>query len=346
MPLCDRKSLSCQPRAFCISNPHCSLCRVRSRFHSPQLPAFLRRDATFLRQDATFLRRDATLLRHDATFLRTFATRCKFDLHQIVCDFLTVRICVGADCFDSFRSGIRHRNRIVSVMSWKYSLMFFWIATSCVVAADAASEIAGWFGIAFLYEAVTFLLLATAYAGAGPGLLLKQTSGRRSVWAWIMFGPYILLNHIAFGFYRRLSRESASVQVVPNVFFGRRLLAHECVAGGWVGILDLAAEFEEVRPLRKLSGYRSMPVLDATAPTEVQLRSAIAWIANAVASGPIYVHCALGHGRSACVVIAYLLSVGEVTTVEEGELRLRLLRPGVKLSSLQRRRLRTFEGSN
>lgn len=228
-------------------------------------------------------------------------------------------------------------------MSWKQSLTFLVLAIGCVVSADAASEIAGWLAGAFLYAAFSFLLLAVAYAGVGPGLLRKRASGRRSVWAWLMFGPYILLNHIAFGFYRRLSRESASALVVPNVFFGRRLLAHECDAGRWVGILDLAAEFEEVRPLRKLSGYLSMPVLDATAPTEAQLRSAIVWIANTLAAGPIYVHCALGHGRSACVVIAYLLSVGEVATAEEGEQRLQSLRPGVRLNSKQRQRLRTFE---
>ena len=228
-------------------------------------------------------------------------------------------------------------------MSRKHSLTFLVLAIGCVVSAHAASEIAGGFGVAFLYAAFSFSLLAVAYAGVGPGLLMKQPSGRRSVWGWILFGPYIVLNHIAFGFYRRFSRESASVQVVPNVFFGRRLLARECVAGEWVGILDLAAEFDEVRPLRELAGYRSMPVLDATAPTEAQLRSAIEWIANAVASGPITVHCALGHGRSACVVIAYLLSVGEVATVEDGEQRLRSLRPGVKLNSMQRQRLRTFE---
>ncbi len=228
-------------------------------------------------------------------------------------------------------------------MSRKHSFTFFVLAIGCVVSADAACDIVGWLAIAFLYAAFSFMLLAIAYAGVGPRLLMKQPSGRRSVWGWILFGPYIVLNHIAFGFYRRFSRESATVQVVPNVYFGRRLLAHECDAGRWVGILDLAAEFDEVRPLREVSGYRSMPVLDATAPSEAQLRSAIAWIANTVAAGPIFIHCALGHGRSACVVIAYLLSVGEVATVEAGEERLQSLRPGVRLNSMQRQRLRAFE---
>jgi protein-tyrosine phosphatase len=86
-----------------------------------------------------------------------------------------------------------------------------------------------------------------------------------------------------------------------------------------------------------------LPVLDGTAPSEEELRSAAAWVAAAVAEGPVYVHCALGHGRSACVVIAYLLSVGAVGCVAEGVQRLRSLRPGVRLQPPQLRLLRRFE---
>jgi protein-tyrosine phosphatase len=57
----------------------------------------------------------------------------------------------------------------------------------------------------------------------------------------------------------------------------------------------------------------------------------------------VYVHCALGHGRSACVVIAYLLSVGSVRTFFAGTGVLRSLRPGVRLDPEQRRLLRRFE---
>jgi protein-tyrosine phosphatase len=111
----------------------------------------------------------------------------------------------------------------------------------------------------------------------------------------------------------------------------------------WSGLLDLAAEFTEIRPLRKLAGYRSMPVLDATAPTEQELRSAVEWVAATAAEGPVYIHCALGHGRSACVVIAYLLSRGVVGTVVDGVMLLRSMRAGVRLHSSQRRRLRPLE---
>lgn len=110
-----------------------------------------------------------------------------------------------------------------------------------------------------------------------------------------------------------------------------------------MSVLDLAGEFPEERSQRELPGYRSLPVLDATAPTEDELRSAVAWIAEAIGAGPVYVHCALGHGRSACVVIAYLLSVGAVDTVAEGVRLLRSLRPGIRLHPPQLRLLREFE---
>jgi len=98
------------------------------------------------------------------------------------------------------------------------------------------------------------------------------------------------------------SREPAYAEVVPNLSFGRRLLARECTAVRWVSVLDLAAEFTEARPLRELAGYRSLPVLDATSPTVEQLRSSVAWLTEVVAIGPVYVHCALG------MVAAHVLS--------------------------------------
>lgn len=201
----------------------------------------------------------------------------------------------------------------------------------------------GWGVVLALYAALSFMLLAAAYAGAGPRLLLKRATGRRSALGWLLFAPYFLLSSVTFALYRLLSREPAYVQVAPNLFFGRRLSAREAEAGGWVSILDLAGEFSAGRWQRGRPGYRSLPVLDATAPSEEEMRSAAAWVSEAVATGPVYVHCALGHGRSATVVVAYLLSAGTVTTVAEGVRLLQSLRPSVRLHSTQVRLLRRFE---
>ncbi len=225
----------------------------------------------------------------------------------------------------------------------RYSLTFLVLAVACVIAGLMAWDIIGWGAVLFLYFAVSLLLLAAAYAGVGPKLLLKRADGRQSAWARLVMAPYLAASEATFQFYRLLSREPAYVQAAPNLYFGRRLTAREATAVNWVAVLDLAAEFAEVRPLRGLPAYRSLPVLDTIAPSEEQLREIVGWLTRAAESGPIYVHCALGHGRSATVVIACLLATGRVASVAEGVKLLQSLRPGVGLYSGQRRRLRAFE---
>ena len=237
----------------------------------------------------------------------------------------------------------RRGGRVNACQQMKYSLTFLMLAVACVVSTLAAWNVVGWLGIPLLYLAFSFFMLAAAYAGVGPGLFLKTRSGCRSFAGWVLLGPYFLLNDLILALYCMLSREPAYGQAAPNVFFGRRLSAAECGAVGWVSVLDLAVELAEARPLRALPGYRSLPVLDTTAPTEEQMRSALDWLGRAVGSGPVYVHCALGHGRSVCVVIAYLLAIGEVVSISEGVERLRSLRPGVRLTPAQKQRLLAFE---
>lgn len=228
-------------------------------------------------------------------------------------------------------------------MSLKYSLTFALLSFACVAAAAGLWDRIGWFIAPLAWTGISFAMLAVAYGGAGPGLLLKRPSGRRSILGSALYGPYLILSATSFALYRRTTRESAYVEVMPDVFFGRRLTPRECAAGGWVSVLDLAVEFDEARPFRELAGYRSMPVLDATAPTAEQLRAAVDWIIASALKGPVYVHCALGHSRSACVIVAYLLAIGAVETIGVGMRQLRGLRPGVGLSPVQRTALSAFE---
>src|SRR5205085_1167616 len=147
----------------------------------------------------------------------------------------------------------------------------------------------------------------------------------------LLLAPYLLLNLLAFHVYRWFSRSSTVGQAAPNLFFGRRLTVSEARAAGvqtWIGVLDLAGEFGEVGPLRGVPRYRSLAVLDATAPTEEQLRDAVSWLRETLQLGPVYVHCALGYGRTATVVLAYLLSIRAAETIKAGLAHLRAVRPG------------------
>ena len=197
-----------------------------------------------------------------------------------------------------------------------------------------------WEGVV-AYAALSTVLLAIAYLVARPRLLGKQPSGRQSVVARVLFAPYFLVSTLAFHLYRLTTREAASAEFLPGFYFGRRLINREAMQGNWAGVLDLAAEFAEVPYLRR-GNYLSLPVLDATAPTTKQLAIALDFLSDHQKQnrGAVLIHCALGHGRSACVAVAYLLDCGEVQTVAEGEQRLRMLRPGVRLNRRQRTCLR------
>jgi hypothetical protein len=160
-----------------------------------------------------------------------------------------------------------------------------------------------------------------------------------------VLAPYLVLNGLSIGLYRLTSREPPTTCVGERLYLGRRLSRGEATAFMEVRpalVLDLASELGEERALRELPGYRSLPLLDTTAPSPDALRDAVAWITEAIAAGPVFVHCALGHGRSATVVLAYLLASGQVGTIGEGLKLLRSLRPGVGLSPAQRKALADF----
>jgi protein-tyrosine phosphatase len=227
-----------------------------------------------------------------------------------------------------------------------YGLVFVVLAALSALTAVLASE---WsmlpLRVAGIAAAVSFLLVALAYFGAGPRLLLKKSDGRRHPLTWFVHWPFFTLTAFSYRLSMLISREAAFVGVAPNVFLGRRLTAREgkyVEAEGWVAVLDLVAEMPAIPALRGVANYRSLPTLDATAMTLSQLRDAVEWVKQHAATGPVFVHCALGHSRSATVVAAYLLVVGLAPNAKMAVKQLRELRPGVRLNRAQWQVLHTF----
>lgn len=230
----------------------------------------------------------------------------------------------------------------VPAVSWSYSFIFGVLAVACSFFGITAAGPTNGFSLVFLYPGVSFVILAVAYGGGGPKLLSKRPDGGRGWVFRLLLAPYLLLTRFSFLLYKLLGRHSAVCEIIPNLFLGRRLTAKEAGRFTDTAVLDLAAEFSETRLLRHPDRYLSLPILDATAPTVEQLNIAVRWIAERLPHGPVFVHCALGHGRSASVVIAYLLLSGQVKSVRDGLRHVRQLRSGVGLSTSQRERLRQW----
>lgn len=231
-------------------------------------------------------------------------------------------------------------------MSSKYSLTFLALAVLVVTTAVINRPLLGWGLWILIYFASNLVLVSIAYAGLGPSLFGKSRCGILPWHRKVLLAPYFLLNEVSFQLFRLKSSEPAIGEAASNLHFGRRLTASEgrqlARDHGWQGVLDLTCEFSEVFPLRQLANYRSVPVLDATPPDAVRIAESVSWISEHVAKHPIYVHCALGHGRTATIVIAYLVKTGEAASIDEALKKLVSLRAGVDLHPSQRATLVQF----
>ncbi len=114
-------------------------------------------------------------------------------------------------------------------------------------------------------------------------------------------------------------------RVAPHVYVGRQLgsdhdddehLARDAAflkRQGVRAVLDMRQEGRDEGPTLAREGlaYRRVRVEDHYAPTMAQLDEAVQFIRTYVGQGmDIYVHCHVGHARSATAVMAYLISQG------------------------------------
>ena len=191
-------------------------------------------------------------------------------------------------------------------------------------------------------SALAFAGVALGYAGWGARVFGKR-GARLPLWSWLLYWPYCALNFLSLWLFRRTSRENPFDEIAPGLWIGCRLWTRDVphLPGNLKAVLDLTAEFPEIVFLRR-KNYRCIPILDTTAPTLDELREGVQFMDEELSNGAIYVHCALGHGRSGTFVAAYLLASGQVKSVEEALKFLRAVRPGVDLHAAQRALLEEF----
>lgn len=229
----------------------------------------------------------------------------------------------------------------------KYARTFAALALLCALGASqsASAPAAACFG----WSALSCFVLSLAYATRRPRLLGKRSDGTLG-WAQVLaLTPYHALNTLSYTLACRFSREKAADEIVPGLWLGRRLNRRDgslIASIGPLSVLDAAAEMPELKSLRAGSvKYLSLPLLDTGAPTPEQLRLAAGWIGERLERGPVLVHCALGHGRSATLVAAFLLRSERAATVEEALEIIRARRARIEPSCEQARALQVLEAA-
>ena len=184
----------------------------------------------------------------------------------------------------------------------------------------------GWSGI-------SWIVAGCGYAFLGARVFGKRADGRLTGWLVFLLLPFFVMTWLLWHLQIAVSRERRAVEVVPGLWLGRRCYGHEMPEG--IGmVVDLTAEFAETSAVRNRRRYHCMPTLDALVPSRQAFEATIKAIG--ASDEPVYVHCALGHGRSAMVVVAALLDRGQAASLEDAVQKVKQARPGMEINRVQR----------
>lgn len=194
----------------------------------------------------------------------------------------------------------------------------------------------------FFWSGVSFIIVGVAYGGLGAKVFGKKSNGTISKWSLFLLLPYFLLTWMIWHIQRLISKEDCCNEIAPGIWLGRRAFDNE-LPNNISLIIDLTAEFPE--PPNAISGktYICIPTLDTSVPPEWVFQQLIHTIC--CWQGNVYIHCALGHGRSATVAAGVLLAKGLVDNFNQAEKLLLTARPQIKFSPYQKNMLKKYQRS-
>lgn len=218
----------------------------------------------------------------------------------------------------------------------RYAIVF---ATLAMLVA-AVAVLNGGLWLLLIWPAFSLGIVSLAYAGLGPGAFGKRSNGTLCPWAIAALVPWLALTWLVWNLLRLTSSEPPWAEIVHNLFAGRRVLGGE-MPDGIELVVDLTAEFAEPSAVRQNRKYLAHPILDAGIPFDpTRFREAVSEVARF--EGRIYVHCAMGHGRTGTFVAALLVARGLASDPTAALRLIREKRPGAKLNAEQRRFLNSL----
>lgn len=218
-------------------------------------------------------------------------------------------------------------------------MRFGWLQ---VVLGAALLGCAAWLGGAawtLAWPALAVTAVGCGYLGLGPGVFGKRPDGTLRLPHFVLLLPYHVVAWLRVRWDAWRRREAAWNEVAPGLFLGRIVDADGLPPGTRV-VVDLTSEFAVSSATRAGRDYHCLPALDASVPSYPELARLVRAIADH--EGPVYVHCAAGHGRSATFAAALLIARGQANDVDDAEATLRAARPAVRLHRPQRTLVRRF----
>src|SRR4051812_45013933 len=220
--------------------------------------------------------------------------------------------------------------------SWKLSHVAVVFITFALVLSLLGVHHGG-FAWLLLWPASSFLVVATAYLGGGARLLGKRPGGSLHPFAILFHLPYLLFTWTVWQLVLLLRGSREASLVTEGLWLGRRPRLHD-IPQGVALVADMTCEFPAARHITRDYEYLAFPTLDGHVPP---LKALVAF-ARQLAShpGPVYLHCAQGHGRSALAAACVLIAKGLADSPQAAMQMIRAARPRVRLTRSQAALLR------
>ena len=194
------------------------------------------------------------------------------------------------------------------------------------LAGAVLSALPSFFGGAWLWMlwvSVSLSVVAFAYLTGNAAVFQKQADGRLSAAATVLLLPYLAGVRLNMAYW--LCGKAKTARVRDGVLIG----SVSAISDDLPAILDVCAEYP--RP-RYRGAYRVLPLLDMVAPSENDLVHAASLLeALRRQHGKVLTCCALGYGRSAAVVLTWLLVYGGCRDLAQATAELKQARPQMVL---------------
>ncbi|GAB2178371.1 phosphatase PAP2/dual specificity phosphatase family protein [Dongia sp. agr-C8] len=225
-------------------------------------------------------------------------------------------------------AGALHFRRAASAKRWRIAGLY---TSGAALLAFAALQLGGWH-LWLLWPALSLALVALNYLALGATGFQKGQDGTMPLPIRLLLAPYLLGARMNAWLWTAADRPT---EVVAGVWIGRLPHRFAADAPAFATVIDLCAEL----PAGPHPGrHVAIPALDLV-PLSARARAdAVAAIEAARPRGPVLVACALGYGRSAGAVAAWLVATGRAASPEAALEILRARRPRVAVDAADLRR--------
>ena len=194
------------------------------------------------------------------------------------------------------------------------------------LAGTVLSALPSLFGGAWLWMlwvSVSLSVVAFAYLTGNAAVFQKQANGRLSAAATILLLPYLVGVRLNMAYW--LSGKAKTARIRDDVSIG----SVSAISDGLPAVLDVCAEYPHHR---YCGAYCALPLLDMVAPSENNLMQAASLLETLRRQrGKVLICCALGYGRSAAVVLTWLLVYGGCRDLAQATAELKQARPQMVL---------------